>query len=52
MDLMDRIKIARDRAMDEGFIATAKALENLLKNETLFEFPQGKSNAGNEQTLR
>ena len=51
MDLMDRIQIVRDRAMNEGYIATAKALDNLLKNGALFELPKGKKDSPNEQTL-
>ena len=51
MKLMDRIKTVRDRAMDEGYIATAKALDNLLKDETLFERPKGKNDSQSEQTL-
>ena len=51
MDLMDRIQIVRDRAMNEGYIATAKALDNLLKNGVLFELPKGKKDSPNEQTL-
>lgn len=51
MDLMDRIQIVRDRAMNEGYIATAKALDNLLKNGVLFELPKGKKDSPNGQTL-
>ncbi len=36
MDLIARIQFARDQARKEGFVATADALDKLLKNEALF----------------
>ena len=51
MEIFDRLKAARDRAIQEGYVATAAALDELLKNRALFEYPSETDRCNSEQTL-
>ena len=51
MEIFDRLKAARDRAIQEGYVATAAALDELLKNRALFEYPGDTDRCNSEQTL-
>ncbi|MEO9821272.1 MAG: hypothetical protein ABJ370_06565 [Paracoccaceae bacterium] len=50
MELIERIKAARDRAVEEGYVATAQALDDLLNNEALFALPEGQDSSKDEPT--